>query len=427
MLYELFILSIHNLLRVRVRLLMTSGGVMIGTTAIVLLIALTTGLQRAAEAGIGDSASLTQITVRSGFRRDSSSPTLDMDAVSEIAALSGVGAVVPVLSLDGSIDLRANGLRGSAQVYGIYPATAAYLGVEAARGTLMLSETDPYGAIVGASVPENFYDPDADTYTATSVDLMASAVEMRVYSQSGKYRTVSLNVNAVLASGSSQDFAIFLPITTVIDLNERVSGTEVDMEDIVFDQLIVQASSRKTAGSVLEELTDLGYNASGMGSYLSRINSFFGTMRTMLGGVGGIALLVAAFGVANTMMMAILERTREIGLMKAVGATDREVLTIFLIEAGLVGLIGGTAGLAVCYALQYGVNAALTNMSSSTETISFMNTSIAVSELSGNLIVIPANLALSALGLAACIGTAAGLYPALRAARMTTVLALKSE
>ncbi len=430
MFYELVNLSIHNLLRVRVRLLMTSGGVMIGTTAIVLLIALTTGLQRAAEAGIGDSASLTQITVRSSFRRDSSSPTLDMDAVTEIAELSDVAAVVPVLSLSGSIELRANGLRGSAQVYGIYPATAAYLGVEAEQGTLTLSDTDPYGALVGASVPENFYDEDADTYTATEVDLNGADVEMRAYSQgqnSSKYRTVTLHVNAVLEAGATQDFAIYLPITTVIDLNERLSGTETDLEDIVFDQLIVVASSRNTAGSVLEELTDLGYNASGMGSYLSRINSFFGTMRMMLGGVGGIALLVAAFGVANTMMMAILERTREIGLMKAVGATDRAILTIFLIEAALVGLIGGTAGLAVCYGLEYAVNAALSNMGSSTDTISFMNTTISVSELSGNLIVIPPNLALSALGLAACIGIVAGLYPALRAARMTTVLALKSE
>ncbi len=428
MFYELVNLSIRNLLRVRVRLLMTSGGVMIGTTAIVLLIALTTGLQQAAEAGIGDSASLTQITVRSSFRRDDSSPTLDMDAVTEIADLSGVGAVVPVLSLDGSIDLRANGLRGSAQVYGIYPATAAYLGVEAAQGTLALSSTDPYGAIVGASVSENFYDVDADTFTATNIDLMSSDVEMRVYSQgSSSYRTVSLKVNAVLESGSSQDFAIFLPMSTVIDLNERISGTEIDLDSLVFDQLIVQASSRETAGPVLDKLTDLGYNASGMGSYLSRINNFFGTMRMMLGGVGGIALLVAAFGVANTMMMAILERTREIGLMKAVGATDRAILTVFLIEAGLVGLVGGTAGLLVCYSLQYGVNAALSNMGNSTDTISFMNTNIAVSELSGTLIVIPAQLAGFALVLASCIGVVAGLYPALRAARMTTVLALKSE
>jgi putative ABC transport system permease protein len=424
---QLVNLSIHNLLRVRVRLMMTAGGVMIGTTAIVLLVALTTGLQQAAEAGFGDSASLKQITVRSSFRRDDTSPTLDMDAVTEIASLPGVSAVVPVLSLDGSIDLRANGLRGSAQVYGIYPATAAYLGVEAEKGTLTLSATNPYGAIVGASVPKNFYDVDADTFTATAVDLMAGDVQMRVYSQGGNYRSVSLDVNAVLASGSSQDYAIFLPITTVIDLNERITDTKIDPQDIVFDQLLVVASSRETAGSVLDALTDLGYNASGMGSFLSQVNDFFGTMRMMLAGVGGVALLVAAFGVANTMMMAILERTREIGLMKAVGATDGAILTIFLVEAGLVGLIGGTAGLSVCYLFQYAVNAALANMGNSSDTISFMNTTISVSQLSGNLIVIPPELALAALGMAACIGVVAGLYPAFRAARMTTVLALRSE
>jgi ABC-type antimicrobial peptide transport system permease subunit len=298
---------------------------------------------------------------------------------------------------------------------------------QAEKGTLTLSASDPYGAIVGASVPENFYDVDADTFTATAVDLMASDVQMRVYSQGGNYRSVSLDVNAVLASGSSQDYAIFLPITTVIDLNERITDTKIDPQDIVFDQLLVVASSRETAGSVLDALTDLGYNTSGMGSFLSQVNDFFGTMRMMLAGVGGVALLVAAFGVANTMMMAILERTREIGLMKAVGATDGAILTIFLVEAGLVGLIGGTVGLSVCYLFQYAVNAALANMGNSSDTISFMNTTISVSQLGGNLIVIPAELAVAALAMAACIGVAAGLYPAFRAARMTTVLALRSE
>ncbi|MCB9450239.1 MAG: ABC transporter permease [Anaerolineaceae bacterium] len=428
MLYELAYLSIHNLLRARARLMMTAAGVMIGTATVILVIALTTGLQKAAEAGIGESASITQITIRSSFRRDDSSPTLDMDAVAEIASVPGVSAVVPVLSLSGSIDLRADGLRGSAQVYGIYPATIEYLGVKAASGTLTLSNDEPYAAVVGASVPENFYDTDADTITTTTIDIMANSVEMRVYARgSDTYRKVQLAVNAVLDSGTSQDFAIFLPIQTVIDLNDRLSGTETDLEDIVFDQIIVQASSRETAGEVSDALTELGYNATGMGSYLSRLNSFFSTMGLMLGGVGGVAMLVAAFGVANTMTMAILERTREIGLMKAVGASDRSILTIFLMEAGMVGIIGGVVGLVVSYLFQYLVNAAMLGSATSSDTISFMNVTISISELGGALIVIPTELAIVALALATCIGIAAGLYPSLRAARMTTVLALKTE
>ncbi|WP_119066519.1 ABC transporter permease [Aggregatilinea lenta] len=382
---------------------------------------------RAAEAGIGDSASLTQITISSGFRRDDTSPTLDMDAVEEIASQPDVSAVVPILSLDGTIDLRASGLRGSGRVYGIYPSTTAYLGVDVAEGTLSLSASDPYGALIGASLQENFYDPDSDTYTAMEVALMGQDLEMRVYTQGTSYRSVTLEATGILSSGSSQDSSIFLPITTVIDLNERISGSEIDADDLVYDQILVQASSREMAGDVLDTLTELGYNASGMGSYLSQINDFFGTMRLMLTAVGGVPLLVAAFGVANTMTMAILERTREIGLMKAVGATDRAILTIFLSEAGMVGLIGGIAGLGLCYVFQYGVNSVLNSMGTTSDTISFMNATISVSDLGGNLIAIPAQLALIALTLAAYVGIAAGLYPAYRAARMTTVLALKSD
>jgi putative ABC transport system permease protein len=423
MLRELAALSVHNLLRARARLMMTSGGVMIGTTAVVLLIALTIGLQSAAEASIGNDASLTQITIRSGFRRDDSSPTLDMDAVNQLAALKNVGAVIPTLSLSNRIELRVGNLRGFAQVYGIYPATLPYLGVKAQQGTLTLDTNDPYGVVVGASVAKNFTDSSSGTNTATTVDLMTNAVEMRVYSQDGTFRRIPITVNALLESGSSQDFAIFLPMQTVIDLNNRLSTSSSSSDDLVYSQIIVQASSRETVDTLMSDIQELGYNATGMGSYLSQLNGFFGIMRLMLGGVGGVAMLVAAFGVANTMTMAILERTREIGLMKAVGATDRAVLTIFLIEAGLVGLIGGITGLAISYLLQYAVNTILADNVSGT--ISIM--SINISQLNGSLIVIPAELSILALVLATGIGVGAGLSPALRAARMTPVVALRTE
>jgi putative ABC transport system permease protein len=421
MLYELAQLSIHNLLRARARLVMTAGGVMIGTTAVILLIALTIGLQSAAESSIGNVASLTQITIRSSFRRDDSSPTLDMDAVKALAALKNVQAVIPTLSLSNQIELRVGNLKGFAQVSGIYPATLAYLGVKAQEGTLTLDDNIPYGAVVGASVATNFTDPNASSSTATTVDLMTNTVEMRIYNQDGSFRRIPLTVNALLESGSTQDFAIYLPMQAVIDLNTRLSSSGSD--ELVFSQIIVQASSRETVDSVLTAVQDLGYNATGMASYLSQLNGFFGIMRLMLGSVGGIALLVAAFGVANTMTMAILERTREIGLMKAVGATDRAVLTIFLIEAGLVGLIGGLTGLCVSYLIQYLVNTTLAANTSGT--ITFM--SLSISDFDGTLIVIPTPLAILALVLAAGIGICAGFYPALRAARMTTVLALKTD
>ena len=127
------------------------------------------------------------------------------------------------------------------------------------------------------------------------------------------------------------------------------------------------------------------------------------------------------------MTMAILERTREIGLMKAIGATDRDVLTIFLIEAGLVGLVGGLSGLAVSYVIQNLINETVRNLPQGDQGGGLIFLPLDTSQIGGNLVVIPPELALFALALATSVGICAGLYPALRAARMTTVVALKSE
>lgn len=138
-----------------------------------------------------------------------------------------------------------------------------------------------------------------------------------------------------------------------------------------------------------------------------------------------MALLVAAFGVANTMTMAILERTKEIGLMKAIGATDRDVMTIFLTEAALVGFSGGVAGVGLSLFVQNVVNTALANVPQDQGGITFLP--IDPSQIQGNLFVIPSELILFAVTLATLVGIGAGLFPALRAARLLPVLALKSE
>ena len=427
MLYELARLAIDNLGRARARLAMTAAGVLVGTAAVILLVALTIGLQQAAEAGIGSSVSLTRIDVYPGWTPDPEAtiPQLDNDAVRAFWQIRGVQVVIPIVNLQGG-ELRAGDYSGWAWTIGVDPALLPYMGITTQRGELSLN---PGEAIVGARVGSNFYDPKSEVWEPITVDIFETPVRLHLFQFSGEApseRRIDLHISGEIREGTEYDYAILMPIDDVIKYNEWITGQRADPATFRYDQIIVMATSRETTNDVTEAIREMGYSAGGAGDFLNQLNSFFGTMRLALGGVGGVALVVAAFGVANTMMMAIMERTREIGLMKALGATDRDVLTVFLIEAGLVGFFGGLAGVGVSLALQSLVNQAMEQLSvGGGGGVMFLP--IDPNQIGGNLLVIPSELALLAVALATLVGVGAGLYPALRAAQMLPVNALKQE
>jgi putative ABC transport system permease protein len=136
--------------------------------------------------------------------------------------------------------------------------------------------------------------------------------------------------------------------------------------------------------------------------------------------VGAIALLVAAIGIANTMAMAILERTREIGVMKAIGATNRDVLSVFLGEAAGIGFLGGLGGVLVGWSAGQVINVfALAYLAGQAAQTGGPPPTTAVYT--------PPWLPIFALVFATLIGLISGLYPALRAATLVPVTALKYE
>jgi hypothetical protein len=183
-----------------------------------------------------------------------------------------------------------------------------------------------------------------------------------------------------------------------------------------YGSLIVKVDQTSNAAPVAKQLRNkYKIGAVDAQTEIKQQLAVFNILGAVLGGIGGIALIVAAVGVVNTMIMAILERTREIGVMRAVGAKRGTVSRLFTFEAALLGFWGGIFGLGVGYVLTLIANPLINN------------------QLSGNgidsrnIITLPPWLILSVIGITTLIGMLAGMYPARRAAKLDPVEALHYE
>lgn len=182
-----------------------------------------------------------------------------------------------------------------------------------------------------------------------------------------------------------------------------------------YDSLIAKADKASNAAAVSKEIKTLGVGAADAETSIKSQLSIFNIIGLVLGGIGGIALIVAAIGVVNTMIMAILERTREIGVMRAVGAKRGTVSRLFTIEASLLGFWGGVIGVAIGYGLTRIANV-------------FINKQLLSSGLKAqNIITLPILLIIAVIAITTIIGMLAGLYPARRAAKLDPVEALHYE
>jgi putative ABC transport system permease protein len=183
-----------------------------------------------------------------------------------------------------------------------------------------------------------------------------------------------------------------------------------------YNSFIVKVDQSSNASAVAKNLrTKYKIGAADAQTEIKKQLAIFNILGLVLGGIGGIALVVAAVGVVNTMIMSILERTREIGVMRAVGARRGTVSLLFTIEAALLGFWGGVFGLAIGYGAVLIANPII-NRQLSGNNIS-----------SSNIITLPIWLIIGVIALTTVIGILAGLYPARRAAHLDPVEALHYE
>jgi putative ABC transport system permease protein len=447
-LIDILRLIFGNLNRRKGRVALTAVGVVIGTAAVVILVSLAIGLQKNANQqlyGIGD---LTQIQVMpsydfgpmvsavkvggfgggggggGGTGEPGTPRLLTNSALDEIRAIPGVTAVIPRDYLMSGLTIQYNRLMAGGNVTGVGTTDLAELGSVASQGVTAL---DKGTVVIGPMVVNNFFDPHIRPgQTPPPPPELYDQQLMFVFSkydQNGNEtkKILTYRVAGILTQTQGEsDWSIYMRLDDLKSMNEWATGQRINYNKNGYNQVTVKVDDVKNVLDINKQINAMGFQASTPQSFLQGINNFYLVLQVIFGGVGAIALLVAAIGIANTMAMAILERTREIGLMKAVGATNRDVLSIFLGEAAGIGFLGGLGGVAVGWLSGQGINvAAIVYLANQSAQQGGVPPSVAVST--------PAWLPLFALVFATLIGLLSGLYPALRAATLVPVIALKHE
>jgi ABC-type antimicrobial peptide transport system permease subunit len=196
----------------------------------------------------------------------------------------------------------------------------------------------------------------------------------------------------------------------------RQSGAIGENESIGYGTAVVRVSDPARLTEVRDRINALGFGSFSIVDQLEQLRTVFLIMNSALGLLGGISLLVASFGIANTMIMSILERTREIGIMKAIGAEDREIKLIFFVEAGVIGLTGGVLGALAAWGIDGVANRLAYKFILQPQGASYID-----------FFALPPYLWLGAILFAVLVSIIAALYPAARAARIDPVKALRHD
>jgi putative ABC transport system permease protein len=412
------LLALQNVRRTRLRTALTATGVAIGTAAVVTLLAFGNGVQAIA---VGRAASFGAVTTALVFPQPNGTPAITPATVAAIRAMAHVKAVQTALTVP---TLR---LRVGSHV-SVVPAQAQSplgLATNLAHGSPALGD-DADGVLLPLSLARGM--------AADPLGLVGQAARLTAGSDIGNGR------QAILVAGPDRDFStrvagiwddgaagpgdkatppIILSGALGATIDATFAGKSVDayLASSGYSNLTVVTDDARSTADVAASIKKLGFRVVDRADLLGQINLFFNIIKAALGGIGGIALLVAAVGIANTMVMTVMERTREIGIMKALGAEPGSVRAMFLMETGLTGLLGGIAGLLLAAAAGAIGNVAFQR---------FMQRQNPDVHLP-HLFVVTAELMAFGVAIAVAVSLAGGFLPARRAVRLDPLDALRYE
>lgn len=426
---DLIFIVFSNLRRMKLRLALTSLGVVIGTSAIVLMVSLGVGLQRSVVDSLGDLGAATHITVMTGYEAVTGAETKSLDdrTVSRFEEMEHVEAVMPsVMAMVQEITYKKNST--GVNIQGVPIGSLEEFGYELEDGRFPRNDKE---IVLGNAVPTMFLggSPVSDTSGQPRLDLVGKKIVATVLEYpteeefmqnpmaEAEERKYKLTVVGVLAkSDMGTDSSAYVSLDAALGYNG------VSTRRPTYENVIVKADSAESVAALEKALMEDGFQTFSARTIQDALQQTFIIIQVVLGALGGIAMIVAALGIANTMTMSIYERTREIGIMKAVGASNRQIKRVFLGEAAIIGVFGGLGGLIFSSG-----GAALANLFLQSMMASTAGSAGAASAEPTSFFYIPLWLAIFAVTFATGIGLLSGVLPAVRAANLDPLVALRHE
>lgn len=422
-------MGLKNLARRKLRTSLTVLGVVIGTFSIVAMMSLGIAMTENFNKQIMQMGSLTKITVNRYYYPETNDTDnwypgqekeLDDNLVSKLKEIPHVKAVTPVQNVGVEFHLGKNKAWGN--VYGISPDAFKYFDFPELEEGRYLTEEDTDALVCGAQAVEFYNINGYGKNSQDDVDIFNDRIKMSISANYGenakpKYYNAKF-VGKLTESNGDTNWNTYVNIEQMKKwLRElKKSGAKL-YDDNGYSEIWVCVDDIKYVEEVQNQIKAMEYGTYSLADMVRPTQETYNTLQIILGGIGAVSMFVSAIGIANTMVMSIYERTKEIGVMKVLGCLVSDVRKLFLFEASLIGLIGGAIGVGLSYLISFIMNKYSPQIGGA------LGIGISGEKIS----IIPLWLVAVALVFSMLVGIISGYYPAKRATKIKAIEALRES
>ncbi|MGB9929351.1 MAG: ABC transporter permease [Methanosarcina sp.] len=408
-------MGLNMLVHSKLRSWLTIIGIVIGIGSVVGILSLGDAMQEQVQSRLAE-MDLTKITISPGYtkassnmpgppggssRGDSGGTTTDVELTkTDISALQGLDGIQYIEGeVSGSEPVIYAAQNATLSITGVDPQVWKYMTTLETQSGRLLEPSDNYVAIIGSGIASGTYDQDIGINQVITIN--------------GK----AVRVVGILSEEGQGDRSIYMPINAAVTLID-------DAQKDVYDTILVKAKSEDLVDGLMEDIVnklmisrhivredERDFSVTASKSMAESVTEMTSSMTLFLGAIAAVSLLVGAVGIANTMFTSVLEKTKEIGTMKAIGAKNRDILMIFLFNSAMVGLVGGIFGVIL--------GAGISTL--------FPMLGIRMMGGSNSSMYFSPKLMAFGLALAVIIGIISGVIPAYRASKLKPVDALRYE